>query len=1117
MTLHILKCECLMLVFVLIFSCTACINNPSEFTNEDAKLFSLVPADYSGVYFKNTSVESPTRHLAHYDYFYNGSGVAIGDINNDGLPDLFFAGNDAETALYLNLGDMQFKDITQKARVETGKWATGVSMIDINEDGWLDIYVCHSGPYTEDHKLANSLFINNGDLTFTEQAEKYGIADDSYSSQATFFDMDNDGDQDLFVMNHSDIAFGKTIDEWEKAFYSISDKRQKKSSNTLYRNDGEGNYVDITDDAGLSMPGFGLGLAVSDFDENGYLDIYVANDYFMPDFMFFNIGNGKFVENINSRVAHTSFYSMGCDAADFNNDGLIDMAIVDMTPSDHYRGKTMMESMDVDKFKYLVERKNYVPQFMFNNLQLNRSKGNFSEIGQMAGIAKTDWSWAPLLADFDNNAWKDLIITNGFKRDTKDRDWSSELERKMNEPGASEEKIFAFLEKSKSTPVINYAFKNKQDLTFENVSKDWGFNVPSFSQGAAYGDLDLDGDLDLVINNLEMEAFIYRNNSSQINDHNYIQIRLTDSNSLSKAKHANVWIYTDNNQQLLQNRSIRGYFSYMEPLIHFGLGTESRIDSLKVVWPDGSASLLVDPEINKRHFIDKSNGFENLEAPLKERLPFMEVSHNVGLKQIKHRENEFDDFRNEILLPHKQSTLGPALAVGDINNDGLPDFYQGGAKGSPGQLMIQDEKVGFKRAAQDFVIEDLKYEDIGAKFFDYDKDGDLDLYIASGGGGDVAQNEALLQDRLYRNDGKGQFTRTTNVLPKIRASTSCISVHDWDGDGDLDLFIGGRNTPGLYPATPRSYMLQNENGKFIDVTQTLASDLMYPGMITSALWLDIDDNGREDLILAGEWTPILAYLNTRDGFQVASNDFGFPDHTGWWYSMEMGDFDNDGDFDILVGNLGLNNKFHPNDKNPLHIFFNDFDDNGTKDIVLSKNYKGTLVPVRGKECSTEQMPFLKEKFPSFAEFASSSLVDIYGQASLDEALHLKATNFSSLYIENKGVDGFLASYLPPEAQLSPINDMVVSDFNADGNLDVIIAGNIYNTEVETPSYDASKGLYLQGVGDGTFTVFSKIERSGIFMPKDVKQLEFISLLKEHRPAVLVGNNNDEIQLFAWTK
>ena len=1093
-----------------------------ETIDDETPLFSLMNPVKTKLLFKNTSIETPERFIAQYDYFYNGSGVAIADFDNDGLADVFMCGNDTTNRLFLNKGDLIFEDITVKAGVRSSQWSTGVTTVDINNDGYLDIYVSNSGPTLSDDVLKNKLYINNGDLTFTESARSYGIDDESYSSQSVFFDMDKDGDLDLFVLNHSLMRYGSgdqgnSIQGWEKTLASKTPKVQKKSVNTLYRNDGNGKFTDVTGEAGMFQAGFGLGVSVSDFNDDGNLDVYVSNDYFIPDFLYINNGDGTFVDGLKLKSSHTSFYSMGCDAADFNNDSLIDLVAVDMTPSDHYLNKTLMESMNVELYSYLVDTKNYVPQYMFNSMSMNRGKGNFSEIALMAGASQTGWSWAPLFADLDNNTNKDLVITNGFKRDTKDNDWKISLENRYKREGeVTKEIYFDHLDSANSRPLPNYIYENQGDLTFQDKSKEWGFSTPSFSNGAAYGDLDNDGDLDMVVNNLESNAFLYRNNTSEKENNHYIQFELTDGKSNSNVLFSKIKIYSGEITQLIEYSFVRGYLSTMQPLAHFGLGEMDSVEKVEIIWPDGTVHRMNNLAADQKYKIDKSKVSNVAVSEEKNQSYFLDISNQAGIDTYVHTENEYDDFANEILLPHKQSTLGPSVSAGDLNGDMIDDFYIGGALGQSGRIYIQ-KPTGIEMVSQSALDKDAGFEDTGSLFFDADGDNDLDLYVASGGGGDVKNNKALLQDRLYLNNGEGQFTRSVNSLPKITSSTKEVTANDWDGDGDLDLFIGGRTVPGKYPLAPTSYLLENNNGVFTDVTNSLGPEIRNSGMITGSVWLDMNRDGREDLVVVGEWMSLMVFHNTKQGFVNQSSAYPFLDHVGWWSSINKGDFDNDGDEDLIAGNIGLNNKYHPSSEKPFHVFANDFDSNGTLDIVLSKDYNGNLAPVRGKECSTQQMPFIGEKFTMYSEFASSTLEDIYGAEALSEAVHYEATNFASMYIENMGDGTFEMRELPMEAQLSPINDMVIWDFDKDGNLDIVLGGNAYNTEVETPSYDAGKGLFMLGNGDGTFKTISKVLESGIFMPLNLKDLQMVFLSSERRPAILAANNDGPPQLIAWIR
>ena len=1110
----------LLLCGIIFFSCEK--KKEVVLVDQDTPLFSLLKPKETKLIFKNTSIEKPNRCLAHYDYFYNGSGVAIADFNNDGLADVFLCGNDTTNRFFLNQGDFVFEDLTNQAGLNSSQWSTGVTTVDINNDGFLDIYVCNSGPVLDDKVLKNKLYINNGDLTFTENAVAYGIDDASYSSQAVFFDMDKDGDLDLFVLNHSIFNYGNSkqgtsIQHFQQTLLSKTPDVQKKSINTLYRNEGNGKFSDITEEAGMFKVGFGLGVSITDFNEDGYLDVYVSNDYFIPDFLYINNGDGSFTDRLASKASHTSFYSMGCDAADFNNDGLVDLVSVDMTPSDHYLNKTLMESMNVGLFSYLVDVKKYVPQYMFNSLNLNRSKGNFSEIALMSGVSHTGWSWAPLFLDLDNNTNKDLIVTNGFKRDTKDNDWKISLAKRYEREGAATNEIYyAHLDSAKSRPLTNYIFENQGNLTFQDKSQEWGFSTPSFSNGAAYGDLDNDGDLDMVVNNLESNAFVYRNNTTEKGKNHFIQFELTDGKNTSSVLYSKIKLYSGEITQLVEYSFVRGYLSTMQPLAHFGLGELNVVDKVEIFWPDGTTYVMNNIEVDKKYKIDKQK-VSSIATTIKKNNPFFfDITSQSGINTFIHKENEYDDYKAEILLPHKQSTLGPCVSVGDLNQNGLDDFYIGGALGQSGRLYVQGSE-GMENSSQDVWTQDSKFEDTGSLFFDSDGDGDLDLYIASGGGGEVKNKTDLLQDRLYINEGNGNFKRSSRSLPKIASSTKEVSAFDWDGDGDLDLFVGGRTEPGKYPLAPNSYLLENNQGIFKDVTNVLCSDLRSAGMITGSCWLDMNKDGRKDLVVVGEWMPIMVFHNTLEGFINETDSYHFSNKIGWWSSIDTGDFDNDGDEDLVVGNIGLNNKFHPSHDKPLHVFSNDFDKNGTLDIVLSKDYKGQLAPVRGKECSTQQMPFIGDKFPLFKEYASSTLEDIYGAEALSESVHYEATSFASVYIENLGDGSFLAEELSMESQIGPINDMVIFDFNKDGNLDLLVGGNVYNTEVETPAYDANKGLFMLGNGDGSFQAVPKLEEMGVFLPLNLKGIELFFLGLEKRPAILAVNNDGPPKLLIWTR
>lgn len=1094
-------------------------NSLNKTTTEDIdKTFTLLSPDITKINFENHVIEDPNRSIYFFDYFYNGSGVAIGDINNDDLPDIFFTGNDVSNRLYVNKGNLVFEDITEKSGIESNRWSTGVTLVDINNDGWLDIYVCNSGPYLESNATTNELYINNQDNTFSEKAKEYGIADNSRSIQASFFDMDGDGDLDLWVMNHSLRLLGNSYEQWFQAIGKLSSNEYSRECNTLYRNEGNGTFTDVSRVAGIEKIGFGLGLAIRDFDEDGYLDIYIANDYLIPDFMFINNGDGTFTDKIHEKVKHISYYAMGCDASDFNNDGLSDLVVVDMTPADHIRNKTLMNSMDVESFRYLTEYRKFIPQYMFNSLLINNGYGIMSDIALFSGVSQTDWSWAPLLVDIDNDGLKDLVVTNGYRKDTKDNDWRNALTQIKEEKGEAftAGDFFEHLKKAKINPVPNQVFKNIDGLNFENVTSQWNFDTPSFSNGAAYGDLDNDGDLDFVMNNFDSPAFIYRNNTQENEKQHFIRFKLKEGLSSNSVLHSQIYIYYGDKMQRTDFVCTRGYQSHIESFVHFGLGNREKIDSVVIQWSNGDRSFIINPKIDQVHTIDKIQS--TFVKDIKEQVSYSFINNTTLIQPpFMHKENVFDDFQKEVLLPHRQSMLGPALAVGDVNNDGFEDFYIGGAKDQVGSLYLQTQDGRFNSITYPVFEIDKVYEDVGAIFVDVDGDFDLDLYVASGGGGDFKDNLNLLQDRLYINDGKGNYSSSSGRLPEIESSTKTIASTDVDVDGDMDLFIGGRTKPGEYPLAPNSYLLINEEGIFKDQTQELAPQLSQLGMITDAEWSDIDSDGRIDLMVVGEWMPITVLRNTETGFINITEGIGLENTSAWWASLCKTDIDHDGDDDFVIGNVGLNNKYHPTFEKPLYLYANDFDKNGSLDIVLSKIYNDKKVPVRGKECSSAQMPFISEKFPTYIEFASANLEDIYQKSDLDEASQYVAYNFASVYIENNGEGKFKIRELPVESQLSPINGIIPNDFDNDGILDLILAGNMIQTEVETPAYDAGKGLFLQGLGKGNFKTSLQLRYSGLFLHRDVKDIQLIHLGIEKRPAILVANNNDILELFVYNK
>jgi hypothetical protein len=1093
----------------------------SKDSEKSGPLFELIDPSHSGVEFVNTLESNPrtARNTIRFDYYYNGAGVAVGDVNNDGLPDIFFAANEAKNKLYINEGDFKFKDVSEEAQVNPDKknWSTGAIMADVNGDGWLDIYVCQAGYaiYEDRADRENLLFINNQDGSFTESAKSYGINDANESVSAAFFDYDKDGDLDLYVLNESKYAKRVFRDVFEDL---ENPNNLRQASGSLYRNDGD-TFVDVTEEAGVMNFGFGLGLAVSDINDDGWPDIYVSNDYYVPDFMYINNGDGTFTNEIKKRTKNVPFYGMGCDVADFNNDGFLDIASVDMAAKDHVHDKTLMASMNIEGFRYFVEKRKYQYQYMFNAMQLNHGDGTFSNIAGLAGVLRTEWSWATLLADFNNNGWKDYFVSNGYRKYTLDNDIRLEFYEELKEhdgniPLDRVAEIYNDFPEMQST---NIMFRNNKDLTFTDVSSDWGVGQPSYSNGAVYADLDADGDLDLVVNNIDHKAFVLKNKSREKKRGGYLQFSFSPEMSHAAAYNAKIRLKTGDSIQYQEFHPTRGYAGSVEPIVHFGLGQQTVVDRVEVEWLNGKVQVLEDVPANQRIALDIADAKMISSDLVKVNMPVLmeEVDlTSVGI-DFAHQENEFDDFLREILLPHRQSTLGPPIAVADVNGDNLDDFYIGGAHLQVGALYIQKPNGKFRRVREGAPADELDvyHEDQGAQFFDADGNGTPDLFVVSGGG-EIPEGDAILSDRFYinaSNEKEGVRFFKINALDTMFTAGNVVRAGDLTGDGRLELFVGGAARPGNYPYPERSYILQLQGNKYVDITNEVNPDLKKPGIVKDAVWTDINGDGARDLITVGEWMAVRAFINDGSGqLKEQSEELGLKDTEGWWYSVKAADLDGDGREDLIVGNVGLNTKFTASPKKPFHVFAHDFDQNGVTDIVLSKEYKGKLVPARGRECSSDQMPFIKDKFPTYKEFALAELNDIYGDEKLESALHEKVKTFSSTVFMNRP-EGFEAVALPNLAQISPIMGIEVLDINQDGNLDIVAAGNMYNTEVETPRYDAGNGVVLLGDGKGNFRALPTYE-SGFYAPKNVKDIAILNAA-EGGKYLLVANNNEKPKLF----
>ncbi|MEM6842695.1 MAG: VCBS repeat-containing protein [Bacteroidota bacterium] len=1110
-----LKISLYILPWLMIGGCSSDEARLKSTDSEEIQLLQPLPPDQSGIEFENTIVENSRINILNYLYYYNGSGVAIGDINNDGLPDIYFAATVGENKLFLNQGNLKFQDITASAEVK-GDFGitTGVSLVDINNDGYLDIYVCKSGDQSERYRT-NQLFVNQGNLTFSEQAAEFGLDDASFSNQAYFFDMDEDGDLDMYLVNHpvdwaniNKIMTGEQ--EKDGFYYEYSDKLYRNNGRDPESSPGFEKFEDITREAGVLNRSWGLSAAVGDFNGDHRPDIYVANDFLKPDNMYVNQGNNQkgrltFNDQLPQHFRHNSFYSMGSDYADINNDGLNDLYVVDMAMKGHIRSKRNMGSMSTENFTKIIERGYHYP-YSTNTLHLNLGNQHFTEIAQMAGVDKTDWSWAPLLVDLDNDGYKDIFVTNGIYRDIIDNDFLAKRAAYDEDSLNSADNLLAEIPQTK---IKNMVFRNQGDLTFKDMSQSWGISEATNSNGAAYADLDNDGDLDIVINNLNEPSFIYKNLSADSLANNFIKVKLTGSATNSYAIGATVAIRYSDQQQRLDMMPTRGYLSSVDYTLHFGLGNSQNIDSLIVTWPDEQNTIVKNPTVNQVVNIDYSSAdFSVVKASSPPEPILIDVTDLTNLNH-KHMETAYDDFQKELLLPHKLSENGPFVSVADVNNDGLEDFFIGGSAGEAASLYLQTQKGKFMSHSASTWESDRKYEDQKSTFFDADEDGDLDLYVVSGS--NEFTDEIMYQDRLYLNDGDGNFQRAIQALPTITASGSDVDHGDFDGDGDLDLIVGGRVVPGKYPTASRSYLLQNQNGKFEDVTEELASELMNIGMVTDLEFSDIDGDEDLDIVALGEWMPITVFRNQAGQFERVTPENGLSKTHGWWFSLNSGDIDNDGDIDYIAGNIGQNNKYHPTSERPLHIYYNDFDQNGTGDIVLSKRENATLYPVRGRECSSQQMPFIAENFPDYKSFAQASLQEIYSENQIEDALHYEAYEFRSAVLMNDGKGNFTISYLPPMAQISPLMGGELLDLNGDSKLDIVAVGNFFGTETETIRYDAGSGLCLLGDGAGSFSPIS-LAKSGLYAPGDVKDLAMIQLANGST-AVLVANNNEYLQLW----
>ncbi|MGV3600682.1 MAG: VCBS repeat-containing protein [Dyadobacter fermentans] len=1091
-----MSAKCLLPVIIGVVLLVSC--------KKELKTFTELPAGQTGIHFSNRIEENDTMNILAFEYVYNGGGVALGDFNNDSLPDVYFTGNTTPNKLYLNKGDFKFEDVTDRAGVAPkDKWSTGVALVDINHDNLLDIYVCASVRKSAQQR-ENLLYINQGlnadkVPVFKEMAKEYGIADTTHTTNAAFFDYDNDGDLDLFlIVNEMDD--NNFPNKYHKKIVDGSSRRTDR----LYRNDWDAKlnhpvFTNVSREAGILIEGYSLGINVTDVNQDGWKDVYITNDYLTNDLLYINNGNGTFTDRAPTYFKHTSHSAMGNDVADLNNDGLMDVVAVDMMPATNRRKKMMTPANS-----YVTYQNNelfgYQYQVARNTLQLNMGSAVpgdkspvFSEIGLLSGVAETDWSWTPMVTDFDNDGLRDMIITNGFPRDITDLDFIAY----RNEVSSIMAPMM-MLDYIPSVRITNFAFKNKGDLTFEDVSKDWGIETPGFSNGAAYADLDNDGDLDYIVNNINDSAMVYRNNSIQLKpqESNYLRIAFKGEryNGAGIGAIAEITL-ANGKKQVAENSPYRGYLSTVEPVLHFGLGKESAVQEVKVTWPGGKTQVLKNVKGNQMlvvREIDAGVAPEDRKTPA---IPlFKDITSELNVS-YKHSEMDVIDFNVQKLLPHKMSQYGPALAAGDVNGDGLEDVFVGGAYQNKGRFLLQQPDGKFTVADLLPGADGLEKvsEDMGVLLFDGDQDKDLDLYIVSGSY-EIQEGSEALRNALYLNDGRGHFKQDTAALPAFLVNGSCVKAVDFDRDGDLDLFVGGRVESGKYPKPVSSYILRNDSKgglvRFSNVTRAVAPDLAEIGLVCDALWTDYDNDGWADLLLAGEWMAPTFLKNEKGKFKKVTT--GLETKKGWWGSLAAGDFDNDGDMDYIGGNLGVNTLSRASESRPVSVYAKDFNNDGYFDAIPTIFYRAQddsykEFPYNTRDDMGKQVIQVRQRFQEYGKFAETTLTQILKPEELKDALHLSATWMKSSYIENLGNNQFAIRELPVQAQFAPLFGMIADDFDHDGNLDLMLSGNDYGSEVSVGRYDAMYGLVLKGDGKGNFRPLS-IGESGYMAPGNMKAL-----------------------------